>query len=527
MEAVRAPAHVTRSTTLGRMAASKDRLTAEAVDAVVVPPDPAPLARQTLAYGLTGLIVPIVGVVTLPIFARVFTRGQYGLVELGTTVMTVALAITDAGLTAAALRGFYDFGPDEEDDRRRVLTTGFVATTALAFAVAGLMILLRNDLSRWLFQRPDEGGLIVVIAISLLAFNAWRYVSEVMRVRLMAFNYLATALLAAALTTAIGLAGVLALGWRVQGVFLAAVIGNSVAAAYGLIMVRHSLDGRFSSSELRRMLAYGLPLVPSALAAWALALVDRIILARLGSLSEVGQYAIANRLAFLLMIGMSAFTFALTPFLLATYSKNPEQEKAGRARTLTYLTFILSFVGLGLTLFAKEAIEVVAPKFDDAYLAVGPLALGTAAYGISTLLTTGLAIARKTARLAALSVACAVVNIGLNFALIPPFGIVGAALATAAGYAALAASFYWASQRAYRTPYQPRKVLGMLAAAVALGTIGLIPFDSVALALPVKLGALAAFIGFTWLSGTMGKSEFKELRRFAGSMIAVPFARAG
>jgi len=509
------------------MAASKDRLTAEAVDAVVVPPDPAPLARQTLAYGLTGLIVPIVGIVTLPIFARVFSRGQYGLVELGTTTMTVALTITDAGLTAAALRGFYDFGTDDEDDRRRVLTTGFVATTALTFAVAGLMILLRNELSRWLLQRPDEGGLIVVIAVSMLAFNTWRYVSEVMRDRLMAFSYLATALLAAALTTAIGVAGVLALGWRVQGVFLAAVIGNSVAAAYGLVVVRHSLAGRFSSSELRRMLAYGVPLVPSALAGWALALIDRIILARLGSLSEVGQYAIANRLAFLLMIGMSAFTFALTPFLLATYSENPDQEKAGRARTLTYLTFILSFVGLGLTLFAKEAIEVVAPKFDDAYLAVGPLALGTAAYGISTLLTTGLAIARKTARLAALSVGCAVVNIGLNFALIPPFGIVGAALATAAGYGALAASFYWASQRAYRTPYQPRKVVGMLAAAVALGTVGLIPFGSVALALPVKLAALAAFAAFTWISGTMGKAEFKELRRFAGGMIAVPFARAG
>jgi len=116
---------------------------------------------------------------------------------------------------------------------------------------------------------------------------------------------------------------------------------------------------------------------------------------------------------------------------------------------------------------------------------------------------------------------------GLNFALIPPFGIVGAALATAAGYGALAASFYWASQRAYRTPYQPRKVLGMLAAAVALGTVGLIPFGSLALALSVKLVALAAFVGFTWLSGTMGRSEFKELRRFAGGMIAVPFARAG
>ena len=99
---------------------------------------------------------------------------------------------------------------------------------------------------------------------------------------------------------------------------------------------------------------------------------------------------------------MTAFLFALSPFLLSTYAEDPEQEKAARGRTLTYLTFILALAGLTLTLFAKEIIEVLAPKFDDAYLAVGPLALGTALYGVATVLTTGLAIVRKTMHLAAL-----------------------------------------------------------------------------------------------------------------------------
>ena len=84
------------------------------------------------------------------------------------------------------------------------------------------------------------------------------------------------------------------------------------------------------------MLAYGLPLVPGALSSWALALVDRIILSRLGSLSEVGEYAVANRLALLLLIGMTAFLFALSPFLLATYSEDPSRRRrraAGRSPT--------------------------------------------------------------------------------------------------------------------------------------------------------------------------------------------------
>ncbi len=111
------------STNLDSMVVDEDRAAQPAEDRVL-PPDPAPLARQTLAYGLTGLIGPLVGMITLPIFARVFTRGEYGLMELGTTVMAVALALTDAGLCSAALRSYYDYGSDEEGERRSVMLTG-------------------------------------------------------------------------------------------------------------------------------------------------------------------------------------------------------------------------------------------------------------------------------------------------------------------------------------------------------------------------------------------------------------------
>ena len=113
------------------MAVGEEGVVGESADAVVTPPDTAPLAKQTLAYGLSGLIVPIVGLITLPIFARVFTKSEYGVLELGTTLLAVALAVTDAGLTAAALRSYYDYGSEAEPERRSVMLSGFVATSAI------------------------------------------------------------------------------------------------------------------------------------------------------------------------------------------------------------------------------------------------------------------------------------------------------------------------------------------------------------------------------------------------------------
>jgi O-antigen/teichoic acid export membrane protein len=495
-------------------------------EAVVIPPDPAPLARQTLAYGLTGLISPIAGLITLPIFARVFSHEQYGIIELGTAISAVAITLSDAGFSAATLRSFYDYGDDEEEQRRAVLTTGFASTTFLGFLVGVLMIVFRKQLSQWLFGSTAEETLLVVMAGSLLVTNIWRMVSEVMRVRLMAFRYLATAAIAAAVTTAIGVTGVVVLGWRVTGVFLAALIGNSVAAVYGLSSTWRSFLGRYSRYELGRMLRYGLPFVPAALAAWMLALVDRIILTHLGSLSQVGQYAIANRFSNLLMIGMGAFLFALTPYLFSLYAQDPELEKAARARVLTYLTFVLTLGGLALTLFAKELIQVLAPSFNESYKAVGPLVFGMVAFGLSTVLATGMALARTTLRGAFLVIGAAAINIGLNFALIPSYGIVGAGIATAVGYGLLSTSYYLVSQHVYHTQYESRKVLMILALATALGAFGVIPLGPAAVAVPLKLVVLIVFVAGVRVTGAITRVEFAELRKFVQAMIPLPLGRA-
>jgi O-antigen/teichoic acid export membrane protein len=275
------------------------------------------------------------------------------------------------------------------------------------------------------------------------------------------------------------------------------------------------------------MLAFGLPLVPATLASWALALVDRIILARLGSLAQVGEYAIANRLAGLLTIGMTAFLFALTPFLFATYSEDPAQEKAARGRTLTYLTFVLALTGLVLTLFSREILTVIAPRFENAYKAVGPLMLGMLAYGLVALLSTGIALARSTGRGALLTVLAAGINIGLNFALIPPFGIVGAAVATAVGYGFLAIAYYLLSQHVYPTPYEPKKALLIVGAASVFGALGAVPLESETLAVIVKLAAIAGFVVVIWVTGTMTQDELAELKRFLLGMVPARLRRAG
>jgi O-antigen/teichoic acid export membrane protein len=68
--------------------------------------------------------------------------------------------------------------------------------------------------------------------------------------------------------------------------------------------------------------------------------------------------------------------------------------------------------------------------------------------------------------------AAASVNVGLNLILIPPYGMMGAAVATVAAFATMFAGMAWWAQRIYPVPYQWRRVGTAAAAGVALVAAG-------------------------------------------------------
>jgi O-antigen/teichoic acid export membrane protein len=118
------------------------------------------------------------------------------------------------------------------------------------------------------------------------------------------------------------------------------------------------------------------------------------------------------------------------------------------------------------------------------------------------------------------------VNIGLNFALIPPYGIVGAAIANAVAYVVLTTTQYVVAQRLYHTAYEVGKLLTIIGLASALGIIGVVPIHPLALAIAIKAGALISFPVLLWLTGVVVAQEIESLREIAAGLWRLRAARA-
>lgn len=281
-----------------------------------------------------------------------------------------------------------------------------------------------------------------------------------------------------------------------MGLLLGQAIGNATGAALGVVAARRSYALQFDVSKLRGMLSFSLPLVPSGLGVFASLYVDRILIVGLMSISDVGVFGIAYRIASamsLLMLGVQA---ALTPLI---YSQHEDPETPGTlAQIFRYFTAAALLGSLAMTLFARTLVEVVAPDSYAGAAEAIPWLAPAFVLGGMYVLAPGLALSRRTGLIAVVNIIGATGMIALNLLLIPTFGIVGAAAADLAGSAVIFLAYLVLGQRTYPIPHNWHQlggaVLVTLAAMVVGVNIRLSPAADTLAKLLVLVGVGCAFV---------------------------------
>jgi O-antigen/teichoic acid export membrane protein len=211
------------------------------------------------------------------------------------------------------------------------------------------------------------------------------------------------------------------------------------------------------------------------------------------------------------MFCLWTFMTAYVPFMLSLWQDDAEAERQVRARVLSYVTLGLVALGLVMSLFARELIGIIAPRFDRAYLAVGVLSTGVVLYAVATISSSAIGLARRTIYIGAYTVVATFLNVGLNFLLIPAWGMIGAATATASAYGLLAVLYYHKAQQISHTPYMTGRTLRTLLIGCPLMGVGAAPIQPEGLAVAVKLLAIGTFALAVWCLRLLGDEELQGL----------------
>jgi O-antigen/teichoic acid export membrane protein len=305
-----------------------------------------------------------------------------------------------------------------------------------------------------------------------------------------------------------------------RGVLLSQLLAELILCMYLLPAMLRGLTLRVSRPDARDLLGYGLALVPAGLLSFLLHLSDRYFLKQFVSLHAVGIYALGYRFGEILSFAMSAFELAWPQFLFG-HRESPEAPTL-YARVCTYFLAIMGFLWLAVSLLAKELVSVMAhPSFHEAYRVVPWIAGAFLFQGLAYVANVGMQLHRVVKYRLLISGITTALNLGLNFLLIPRYGMMGAAASALASFSFQFVLQILAGSRLYRVPYEYARIGRLVLVGLTLYGMGsLIAWGSLWTALTGKTLLLICSPLLLYASGFFQPGEVDRFRASLGSLRA-------
>jgi O-antigen/teichoic acid export membrane protein len=257
------------------------------------------------------------------------------------------------------------------------------------------------------------------------------------------------------------------------------VLGNYAASTAVLVGLwvfalrdRVRLDLRAPRS-LGPLLRFGAPTVPADAAVFALNVVDRAWLLRADSPAAAGLYAVAVKLATVVIVAVRGFQYAWPPL---AYSITDEDEARHLyALVTTAYVIVAGLVVAGLALLGRWVVRLLtADPFFAAHEALPWVALGWALYGLFLVFVTIAGRAKVTTRTFPAAAVGLVVNVVGLAALVGPLGPSGAGISLCAAYLGMLVVVHVLTRRLFVVPFEwPRlaRIVAIVAGPAVAGEL--------------------------------------------------------
>ncbi len=405
--------------------------------------------KHGLVYFLGNVLSRLAGFIKLPVYTRLLTTRDYGILEILSLSADILGMLAGLGIRQAVLRLYYQY--DDEAERGAVMSTA----TFLVLGIFGAITVTGTVLAPWistLLLGPNEPTIFVRLAVLSFVIGA---LGDIPGVYLQAQQRSATLVSANTVRLLLGLGlnilFVVGLRLGVAGIFYSAILSAAIVGSVLAWGMFRATGLRFVGRHARDLLAFGAPLVASNLGSFVLHFSDRYFLRAYHSLAVVGVYALSYKFA--LLIAM----FVDGPFNSIWSAKALEihqREGAGappilRAILQQYVLVVIT-AALGAALFATDAIHLLlGPAFRDADRPIPVLAVAMVFFCFRHVSQTGAMIAKRPGDIALVTSSAAVLAVLLNVLLIPRWAAMGAAVATAAAFAMEFMVMRRRSERAY------------------------------------------------------------------------------
>jgi len=448
------------------------------------------LLKHSLIYGAGAVISKAVGFLMIPVYTRYLTPEDYGILEILTLTSFIITWIFSMGLDSSILRFYFDY--DTEKEKKQVISTGLIFLIGVMLLGTSILLNFVSKFSLIFLDTVEYSHYFRIIFITTFFQVILNIPLTYLRAKDQSVLFVAISLCRLIIALSLNIYLIVFLNMGVLGVLYSSLITSSFICVIMLFIIFKEIGFVFSLNKLKKMLDYGLPFIPTGLSLFELSFADRYFLKCFSSLKEVGLYSLGYKFASMLgILIINPFIQIWNVFMFPEAKKN--NAKQIFARVLTYFGFILTFAGLGISILGEEIVKIVAaPNFFDSYKVIPIVSLAYILYGGYHIFPIGIYLKKKTKHLVPVVISAAILNLLLNWLLIPKFNMMGAGMATMLSYLYLATCTHFVSLKFYYIHYEFRRISKILLTAIFLYACSLLINTQILYSILLK--------GLLWLS---------------------------
>jgi O-antigen/teichoic acid export membrane protein len=383
----------------------------------------------------SSIIVLLLHFFQKPIMARFLGPDGLGLFSMAMMIVGIIELIALFGIDGALVKFVAEY--KEQKEKLYSLFSSAIFTILIIGIIVSSALFVFSDTFANVFDMPSLSLLLKIYAIafpfSLAHGIILGYFTGLREMRYYAFIRILQASLALAFIVAF-----LMIGLGVEGAILGTVFAIVVTVCVAMVIVKRFIH--FTVSDYKKstkmLTSFGSRLVGANMIGQIYYYIDIIMIGYFLTSTEVGYYAVAISLSRFFWLVPRAIATVAYPTISEYWAKNDLQAINKLVDKATkYSACILVFAGMSVIFFAKDIITFLfTPEFLPAVLPLTILIIGTVTSGILRSVGGLFASVGKVNLVLKISAIGAVGDIILNIALIPTYGILGAATATTTSY---------------------------------------------------------------------------------------------
>lgn len=387
------------------------------------------LVSNTALFAISSFSSKVLSFLLMPFFTRMFGMGEFGDADIITKWAQLFLPIVSVGVANAIIR----YGLDKSYDKAAVLTGGLLTELVGVGAFFAFWPLVAKI--------PGMTGYTTLLYVYVVMSILRNLCSQFVRAKQYTRLYAVDGVLNTVLYLFFIVLFIAGFHWGIAGYVLATAAADFCSALFLFLTARlhrYLRLSHFDGRLLREMLRYALPLIPTSMFWWITNTSDHMFIQEMISSAANGLYVAAYRVPNVIMLFSTLFTEAWQLSAVTDGDRNAP----GRARFFSqvFLSYqsLLFMVAGGLIVGSKIIMMALTfskdSPFNAAWQYIPILVLATVFSCFVTFLGSVYMVELRSGASFYTMMIGAVLNLVLNYLLIPIYGPNGAAFATFFSY---------------------------------------------------------------------------------------------